>query len=70
MREGGTIPLPPKICQGEESCRHAIFQTVEVVHTGKTSPYNLVQMLCAWSLYYEGGASCHLQFLDTSAVHR
>ena len=46
------------------------FRLLRSFHTGKTSPYNLVRMLCAWSLYYEGGASCDLQFLDTSAVHR
>ena len=34
--ESGTIPLPPKICQGEESWRHLFYQTVEALHAGMT----------------------------------
>jgi len=32
----GTIPLPPKSCQGEEPGRCEYFQTVVIVLTGST----------------------------------
>jgi len=44
-RDGGTIPLPPKNCQGEEPRRHACFQTVKACATGGNSAENFVLML-------------------------